>query len=228
MVRVRRSEERGGADHGWLNTKHSFSFGSYLDRNHMGYRSLRVINEDIIRAGEGFGMHPHKDMEIISYVKRGGLEHRDSMGNHSVLRPGEFQRMSAGSGVRHSEFSEAGGEDTHLLQIWILPELEGIEPSYEELSRAGKPGLEVVASYDRRAGSMKIHQDVILFRGILSAGEAVTHPLEVERGAYLQLVEGSCELNGQTLKSGDGAVVEEEGLNLLALTDVEFLLFDLG
>jgi len=228
MLKVRRSEERGGADHGWLKTRHTFSFGGYFDPEQMGFRSLRVINEDYIQSGEGFGMHPHKNMEIISFVKSGGLVHRDSMGNESTLRGGEFQRMTAGRGVTHSEFSEAGNEDTHLLQIWIIPEVQGLAPSYEELRPSGRSGLTVVASPDQRDGSMKIHQDVVLSHGIFSAGEKVDYALKSGRAAYLQVVEGKLSLNGVELTAGDGAQLEaEEQLEIVASSEAEFLLFDL-
>lgn len=228
MVEIRKSSTRGGFNHGWLDTKHTFSFGEYFDPAHMGYRSLRVINEDIIRSGEGFGKHPHRDMEIISFVKRGGLVHEDSMGNRSVLREGEFQRMTAGKGVFHSEFSEEGNEDTHLLQIWILPEARGLAPSYEELRPDETSGLQLVASPDARDGSMRVHQDVLLYRGILEPGESVDYSSKSSRGLYLQLVEGKLKLNGVELEAGDGAKIEGEPVSLSATVRSDFLLFDLA
>lgn len=227
MINIRRSEDRGGGDHGWLNTKHSFSFADYYDPEQMGYRSLRVINEDIIAPSRGFGMHPHKDMEIISFVKSGALKHSDNMGNQSVLRAGEFQRMTAGRGVLHSEFNDSSSEDTKLLQIWIIPEARGLQPSYEELRPENKSGLSIVASPDKRDGSMLIHQDVLLYHGVLTEGENLSYPVKAGRGIWIQLVEGDLKVGNEVLQQGDAAQIEAEEVKLETKAGAEFLLFDL-
>ena len=232
MITVRPAGERGGADHGWLNTRHTFSFSSYHDPRHMGYRNLRVINEDRVAPGRGFGEHGHRDMEILSYVVSGGLEHRDSIGNGAVVRPHEWQRMTAGTGVRHSEANASADEPVHFYQIWILPEAEGIRPSYEQKlfppeEKAGR--LRLVASGDAREGSLKVHQDVSVYNALLKEGEAVEHRLGPGRNAWLQVVRGSVELNGNRLGAGDGAAVSgESALAIRAAEDSEVILFDLA
>jgi len=233
MITLRRSEERGHANHGWLDTAHTFSFSSYYDPAHMGFRALRVINEDKVAAGAGFPTHPHRDMEIITYVLDGALEHKDSMGTGSVIRPGDVQRMSAGTGVTHSEYNHSKREGVHFLQIWILPEKAGIAPSYEQKSfsteeKGGK--LRVVASNDGREGSVTVHQDMTLYATVLGPGQEVTHALKPGRHAWVQAVRGSIAVNGQTLKQGDGAAISEEGSISLTAPGgtAEALLFDLS
>jgi redox-sensitive bicupin YhaK (pirin superfamily) len=232
MIRVRKAAERGHFDHGWLDTYHTFSFGDYYDPAHMGFRALRVINDDRVQPGEGFGMHGHRDLEIITYVLEGALEHRDSLGNGSVLRPGELQHMTAGTGVRHSEFNPSPAEPVHLYQIWLLPERRGLEPSYEqrpfaEAERRGR--LRLVASPDGEEGSLTIRQDARLYLSTLRAGEAVARALEPGRHAWLQVLRGEVTLNGTSLAAGDGAAVsEEERLEIASPGDAEVLLFDLA
>jgi hypothetical protein len=232
MITIRTANERGGADHGWLNTKHTFSFSDYYDPRHMGFRSLRVINEDRVEPGRGFGTHGHRDMEILSYVVSGGLGHRDSMGKSEVIRPHEWQRMTAGTGVRHSEMNASKTEPVHFLQIWIMPEAEGIRPGYEQklFAPEEKSGrLRLVASRDGREGSLKIHQDVSVYNTLLKGGETVEHWLELGRHAWLQVVKGAVELNGNKLSAGDGASVSEESaLTISAVDDSEVILFDLA
>ena len=232
MIKVRRSAERGHFDFGWLDTRHTFSFADYYDPRFMGFRSLRVINEDWVEPGRGFGTHGHRDMEIITYVLEGALEHRDSMGNGSVLRPGEVQRMSAGTGVLHSEFNHSRDERVHLLQIWILPEREGVKPSYEEktFGAAEKNGrLRLVASREGSDGSVKINQDARLYAALLEPGQQVTHQLAPGRHAWLQVARGAVELNGYPLRQGDGAAVsDEQTLTLVGAEPAEILLFDLN
>jgi redox-sensitive bicupin YhaK (pirin superfamily) len=232
MITIRPSNERGGGNHGWLNTRHSFSFDQYYDPRHMGFRSLRVINEDVVAPGNGFPTHPHRDMEIITYVLQGALEHKDSLGTGSIIRPGDGQRMSAGRGIRHSEANPSQSDPVHLLQIWIMPSKAGIEPSYEqkafpEAEKRGK--LRVIASPDGQNGSVTINQDASLFVSLLSPGQQVTHELKKGRYAWLQVAKGSVELNGKTLQQGDGAAVEEESkLTIKGVEEAEILLFDLA
>ena len=232
MIKIRQAHERGGGNHGWLDTRHTFSFSDYYDPRHMGFRTLRVINEDRVAPGQGFGTHGHRDMEILSYVVSGGLGHRDSMGNGEVIRPHEWQRMTAGTGVRHSEMNASKTEPVHFLQIWLLPEAEGIRPGYEQklFAPEEKTGrLRLVASRDGREGSLKIHQDVAVYNALLRGGESVEHRLEAGRHAWLQVVKGAVELNGQGLGAGDGAAVSEEsGLIIKAGDDSEVILFDLA
>jgi redox-sensitive bicupin YhaK (pirin superfamily) len=232
MITVRPANERGHADHGWLNTYHSFSFASYFDPNHMGFRSLRVINEDWVQAGGGFGTHPHRDMEIITYVLEGALEHRDSMGTTSAIRPGEVQRMSAGSGVTHSEYNHSPAEAVHLMQIWILPAEKGIQPSYEQQlfpAEEKRGRLRLVASPDGRDGSVTIHQDAELYVTLLEPGETVTHGLGPERHAWVQVARGGVTLNGTALQAGDGAAISaEDSLEITGTEPAEVLLFDLA
>jgi redox-sensitive bicupin YhaK (pirin superfamily) len=232
MIRIRKGSERGFFDHGWLRTHHTFSFGGYQDPRFMGYRSLRVLNDDRIAPSTGFPTHPHRDMEIISYVAEGALEHRDSMGHGSVIRPGELQRMTAGTGLTHSEFNPSESEETRLLQVWILPERQGLEPGYEqkrfdEAERAGR--LRLVASRDGRDGSVTLHQDVSIYAARLGEGETVRHELAPGRAAWVQVVRGRLRLGDVALKDGDGAAVEEvAALELTGTIDAELLLLDLA
>jgi len=232
MLAIRRSHERGHANHGWLDTHYTFSFADYYDPGHVHFRTLRVINDDRVAGGGGFPMHPHRDMEIVTYVLEGGLEHRDSMGNGSVIRPGDVQRMSAGTGVTHSEFNASKTEPVHLLQIWMFPERKGIKPSYEQkaFSEADKRSrLRLVASPDGRDGSVTIHQDNEMYATVLRKGETVRHELKPERHAWVQVARGSVKLNGQELAEGDGAAIsEEKAIELAGVKDAELLLFDLA
>ena len=229
---VRKSEERGTADFGWLDSKHSFSFGGYHDPEHMGFGPLRVINEDRVAAGGGFPTHPHRDMEIISYVVEGALAHRDSTGTSSVIRPGDVQRMSAGTGVRHSEYNASETDPVHFLQIWIIPERQGLRPSYEQKTFAAeeKRGkLRLVGSPDGRDGSVVIHQDVDLYATLLEAGETVSHRVAAGRGVWVQVIDGALTVNGETLRPGDGiAISGAEGLRIEAQAPAEALLFDMA
>jgi quercetin 2,3-dioxygenase len=232
MITIRRNNERGGGDYGWLNTRHSFSFDQYYDPSHMGFRSLRVINEDWVQPGHGFPMHPHRDMEIITYLLEGSLEHKDSMGNGSIIRPGDGHRMSAGTGVRHSEANPSKTDSAHLLQIWILPERRGIEPGYEqkEFPKEEKLGnLRLIASPDGTDGSVTIHQDARLYVSLLGPGQRVQHELGQGRYGWLQVAKGSVELNGKRLQQGDGAAISEQPkVDLKGEEKAEILLFDLG
>jgi redox-sensitive bicupin YhaK (pirin superfamily) len=231
MMTVRKSNERGHARHGWLDSYHTFSFADYYDPLWSGFRSLRVINDDLILPGTGFGTHPHRDMEIISYVFGGALQHRDSLGHGRVIRAGEFQYMAAGTGVEHSEFNPSATEATRLLQIWILPDTKGVKPRYADknLSAAPTGGLYLVASKTGRKGSIKIHQDADVLLAKLEAGDAVQHPLAPGRHAWVHVVEGRINLNGQTLASGDAAgVSREKSLNLTAAKPSQVLVFDLN
>lgn len=233
MIQIRKSQERGHANHGWLDTYHTFSFDTYYDPAFSGFRSLRVINEDRVAGGQGFGMHPHRDMEIITYVLEGALEHRDSMGNRGVIKPGEVQHMSAGTGVRHSEFNASQDDSVHLLQIWILPERGGIKPEYEQqpLDREAARGkLLQIAGPKGDGGALTIHQDAKLYASILGKGEKTQHELARGRHAWVQVARGSVELNGKPLKAGDGAAVSNESHLTLAGTngEAEVLLFDLA
>lgn len=234
MIQLRRSSERGHADHGWLNTFHTFSFADYFDDGFMGFRSLRVINEDWVKPGMGFGMHPHRDMEIITYVLEGELAHKDSMGNGSTIKPGEVQRMSAGTGVRHSEFNQSKKDWVHLLQIWLLPEREGIIPSYEQksFSDADKKGkLRLIASPDTSNGSVKIHQDARVYAAVLSRHDRVEHKFGPGRYGWLQVASGEVRLNGEKLVAGDGAAITKENSVQIEggeLERSEVILFDLA
>lgn len=225
------SNERGVANFGWLDSKHTFSFGHYYDPNHMGFGPLRVINEDKVIGGGGFQTHPHSDMEIISYVLEGALAHRDSLGTGSVIKPGDVQRMSAGTGIRHSEFNASDSEPVHFLQIWIMPEEDGIAPSYEQKSfpltdRRGR--LRLLGSRDGRDGSVTIHQDVDLYTAILEAGESVTHRMQAGRLGWVQVARGSVSVNGETWDQGDGGSVSSSGeLVISATSPAEVLLFDM-
>jgi redox-sensitive bicupin YhaK (pirin superfamily) len=232
MITIRKSEDRGHFDLGWLDTFHTFSFDQYYDPAHMHFRSLRVINEDRVRPARGFPTHSHRDMEIITYILAGALEHRDSMGNGSVIRPGDVQRMSAGTGVSHSEVNASQTEPVHLLQIWILPQSQGLPPSYEEkhFSEEERRGrLRLIASHDGREGSVTIHQDAQLFAAVLDAGQTVVHALDEKRSAWLQVARGTIRLNEVELKQGDGAAVRNESeLKVVAHDQAEVLLFDLA
>ena len=232
MITVRKSEARGHANHGWLDSYHTFSFASYYDPNYMNFRSLRVINEDVVSPGKGFGTHGHSDMEIITYVLEGALEHKDSLGTGAVIKPGEVQRMTAGTGIQHSEFNHSQTDPVHLLQIWLLPDTKGLSPSYEQrdfplAERRGK--LRLVAARDARDGAVKVHQDVDLYAAVLDKDSRVFHALQPNRHAWLQVARGSVLLNGLTLKNGDaGAVSGESEVVIEATEDAEFLLFDLA
>ena len=232
MITLRKSQDRGYADHGWLNSFHSFSFAGYYDDKHMGFGNLRVINEDRIAAGTGFGTHGHKDMEIISYVLQGNLAHKDSMGNVKGIPPGDVQRMSAGTGVQHSEFNHAEGQTTHFLQIWIEPNVKGIAPSYEQKTFApeqkrGK--LRLVASNDGADGSVTVHADAKIYAGLLDEQEAATLPLNPARKTYIHLVRGHLRVNNLPLVAGDAALLVSESQLVLAHgVDAEVLVFDLA
>jgi redox-sensitive bicupin YhaK (pirin superfamily) len=230
-MKIRRANERGHAEHGWLDSYHTFSFADYYDPQWMGYRSLRVINDDVVTAGQGFGTHPHRDMEIITYVLSGALEHKDSMGNGSVIRAGDVQYMSAGSGVRHSEFNPSKDEAVHLLQIWIEPDEIGATPRYAEKSFKDSPSgkLNLVASKTGRDGSIAIRQDADLWIAKLEPGQQVTHSLANKRHAWLHVAEGEVSLDGKNLSGGDAAILDEAGaLELRATKPTQVLLFDLN
>ncbi len=232
MNALRKSSERGFADHGWLKSFHTFSFAGYFDPKNMGFGSLRVINEDRVAPGQGFGKHPHRDMEIISYVLDGELEHKDSMGTGSVIRPGDVQRMSAGTGVSHSEYNPSATNSVHFLQIWIEPEAPGIKPSYEQKffgpeQKRGK--LRLVVSPDGRDGSVTVHQDAQLYAALVDGDEKVTHGLAPDRKAYVHVARGSVRVNGQPLGSGDALKIEGESEVVIDNGDnAEVLLFDLN
>lgn len=232
MIDIRKSNDRGHAEHGWLNTRFTFSFADYFDPDHVQFRTLRVMNDDRIAGGGGFPTHPHKDMEIVTYVLEGALAHKDSMGNGSVIRPGDVQYMSAGTGVAHSEFNASDKETVHLYQIWMFPDKKGYKPVYdqkhfEEAEKSGK--LRLVVSPDGRDGSVKIRQDNELYATVLAPGETVNHELKPERHAYVQVARGTVTLNGEKLGTGDGAAVSaEKALELRGVDKAEVLLFDLA
>lgn len=232
MITVRPANERGAANFGWLDSRHTFSFGNYYDPKHMGFASLRVINEDKVLPSQGFGTHGHRDMEIITYVLNGALEHKDSIGTGSVIRAGDVQRMSAGTGIRHSEFNASNTDPVHFLQIWILPETAGIDPGYEQISVApeDKQGqLRLVGSRDGRDGSITIHQDVSLYAAVLAEGDRVEHTLAPGRVAWVQVVRGAVSINGHNLTAGDGAAVSDLGtLSLTGTNEAEVLVFDMA
>ncbi len=233
MITIRPQDQRGVANFGWLDSRHSFSFGHYYDPQHMGFASLRVINEDKVIPGKGFGTHGHQDMEIISYVLSGELEHRDSMGNGSVIRPGDVQRMSAGTGVRHSEFNASKINPVHFLQIWIMPEQKGLKPSYEEKNFSSKikqGKLTLVGSRDGRDNSVTIHQDVNLYLGSLTQSDRITQQIGNNRAVWLQVTKGKINLGDRLLQAGDGAAITEESEIAIAGHDLdsEILLFDLA
>jgi len=232
VITLRRSQDRGRFDHGWLDTRHTFSFGDYHDPEHMGFRSLRVLNEDRVAPGEGFPTHSHRDMEIVTWVLEGALEHRDSLGNGAVVRPGEAQRMSAGTGVTHSESNASRSEMLHFLQIWIVPERRGLPPGYEQRSfseeqRRGR--LLLVGSRDGRDGSVVIHQDVLVYAGLLGAGERTSCPLGPGRHAWVHVARGEAAVHGHVLAEGDAAAASgEPAIDLSGRRDAEILLFDLA
>lgn len=232
MMYLRKADERGHFNHGWLDTYHTFSFGDYHDSAHMGFRSLRVINDDRVAAGQGFGMHGHRDMEIVTYVLEGSLEHRDSMGNGSIIHAGELQRMSAGTGIRHSEFNPSDRAATHLYQIWLLPERKGLEPSYEQLAVTEEDKqnrFHLVVAPGKADGRMTIHQDARIYLAGLQPGTAVTHAIDGGRATWLQVLHGKVALEGNTLSAGDGAAFTDQGtLTVQAATPSEVLLFDLA
>jgi hypothetical protein len=232
MIEVRKSADRGHADHGWLDTRFTFSFADYHDPQHVQFRTLRVMNDDRVAGGGGFPMHPHRDMEIVTYVLEGALEHRDSMGYGSVIKPGDVQYMSAGTGVRHSEFNASETEPVHLYQIWMFPDKEGHKPAYDQknFSADDKRGkLRLLASPDGRDGSVKIRQDNELYATVLAGGETVKHVLKPDRHAYVQVARGSVTLNGTKLEEGDGAAISsEKTVELSGVNDAEVLLFDLA
>ena len=232
MIRQRRAGERGHFDHGWLDTYHTFSFAGYYDPAQMGFRALRVINQDRVQPKKGFPTHPHRDMEIVTYVLEGALEHKDSMGNGGVIRPGEVQRMSAGTGLTHSEYNHSGSEPVHFLQIWIQPDESGFAPSYEQKAFAAderRGRLRLVASRAGREGSVSYHTDTDLYATLLAPGQTVTHPLRPGRHAWLHVARGAVQMNGRELAAGDGAAVSGEPAITIAATDhAEVLLFDLA
>jgi redox-sensitive bicupin YhaK (pirin superfamily) len=227
MIDVIRSDSRGAADHGWLKSKHTFSFADYHNPSMMGFSHLRVVNEDWIEPGKGFGTHPHRDMEIVTYMIDGTLEHKDNMGNGSVIQPGELQRMTAGTGVFHSEFNPSNEDQAHLLQIWILPEETGLQPGYEQkmFPREEKHNQwRIVGSRDGRDGSLTIHQDVSLLSTVLDEGKEIKHSFDAQRRGFLQVVRGDVEIDGQRLSAGDAVVIQDQA----ATAESELLLFDMG
>ena len=232
MKTIRRSEHRGHADHGWLKSHHTFSFAEYRDPNHMGFRTLRVINEDRVAAGQGIGTHAHHDMEIVSYVLSGALEHKDSMGHGEILRPGEFQRISAGKGITHSEFNPSQDEPTHFYQIWLLPAEKGLEPSYEQRNFAAEGRAnqwQLVASPDPQSDALTIHQDAHIFLADLQANTSIQRPLAPNRYGWLQILRGQVMLEDSELAAGDGVAIEQETeINLTATTHAEIMYFDLA
>ncbi|MEO0530564.1 MAG: pirin family protein [Planctomycetota bacterium] len=231
MIRTRKASDRGHASHGWLDSHHTFSFAGYHDPDHMGFRSLRVVNDDRVAPGQGFGTHPHRDMEILSYVLEGQLEHRDNLGNGAVIGPGEFQRITAGTGVTHSEFNPSDTDPAHFYQVWIKPREHGYTPSYEELSLAEAPTdrLVLAASPDGRDGSLTIQQDAQVWLGRLDKGVSVSHTLEPDRGAWVQVLAGDADIAGESVTTGDGVAIEDETLIEIeaGAGGVELLLFDL-
>lgn len=232
MLTLRPASQRGHANHGWLKTWHTFSFSTYRDPQHIHFRALRVMNEDIVAPGQGFGTHPHNDMEIVTYVLSGALEHKDSMGNGEVLRPGEFQRMTAGTGITHSEFNPSTTEPVHLYQIWLFPERSGLPPSYEQkmfLSEGRRNQLRLVASRNADEGSLTIHADAKISLAELDAGQTIQQGLSPLRHAWLQVLRGTVRVNGQDLGTSDGlAISNESALEITAITDAELMLFDLA
>ncbi len=232
MLTIRKAEDRGHANHGWLDSYHTFSFANYYDPNHMEFRALRVINEDRVSPGAGFGTHGHRDMEILTYVLEGALEHKDSIGTGSVIKPGDVQRMSAGTGIQHSEFNHSKTDSVHFLQIWLLPEKKGLPASYEqrEFGLAQNPGkMHLVAARDGREGAITVHQDVDLYAAVLEPNQRVSYTLQAQRYAWVQVARGEITLNGLPLDKGDGAAISDEtDIVIEARTDAEILLFDLA
>jgi redox-sensitive bicupin YhaK (pirin superfamily) len=229
---IRPSDARGKANFGWLDSRHTFSFGQYMDPDHMGFGPLRVINEDKVAPGAGFGTHGHADMEILSIVLDGALEHKDSMGEAAVIRPGDVQRMSAGTGVRHSEYNASKTDPVHFLQVWILPESKGLPPSYEQktIPASERQGnLRLLGSRDGRDGSLTIHRDVDLYGSVLARGDALEHAIAPDRGVWVQMIRGSVTANGDALGGGDGfALAKADSIRIAADDDSEFLLFDMA
>jgi len=232
MMQLRKATERGHANHGWLDSHHTFSFADYYDPAHMGFRALRVINEDRVLGGQGFGKHSHRDMEIVSYVLEGGLEHKDSMGTGAVIRPGDVQRMSAGTGVMHSEYNASKRDPVHFLQIWLMPDQRGIQPSYEQktFSAEDKAGrLRLVASPDGRDGSVTIHSDAALYAGVFEAGQRAEHTLAPGRHAWVHVVRGTAKINGTEVAAGDAVgLSDERTVQVEGLDGAELLVFDLA
>ncbi|MGD8567967.1 MAG: pirin family protein [Gammaproteobacteria bacterium] len=232
MIRIRKGNQRGYADHGWLESRHTFSFAQYHDPEHVGFSVLRVINEDRVAPGAGFPTHGHRDMEIVSYILEGALEHKDNMGNGSIIRPGDVQRMSAGTGVTHSEYNASDSQPVRFLQIWIFPDQRGIQPGYEQKqfgADLAQGKLCLVASPDGRNGSVLIHQDISIYVARLNPNESVTHPLRISRRGWIQVTRGEVAVNNEELAAGDGAAVEnEESVKISATDDAEILLFDLS
>lgn len=231
MMTIRKAEDRGSASHGWLEARHTFSFADYHDPRHMGFRSLRVLNDDVIAPGQGFGMHPHRDMEIITYILSGALQHRDSMGNGRTIRQGEFQYMAAGTGVMHSEFNPSEDKPVHLLQIWLLPDTKGVAPRYAEhrVDLKARGEFRLIASKTGASGSFAIHQDAELLLARLNQGDAAKHPLKPGRHAWTHVAEGDVIVNGEKLKAGDGAALSgENAVAVTASTPAQVLLFDLN
>jgi len=231
MLAIRRSEERGHFDMGWLDTRHTFSFGEYYDPRYLGFSALRVLNEDRVAPGKGFPTHGHRDMEIVTYILEGALEHKDSLGTGSVIRPGDVQRMSAGAGIQHSEFNHAADASVHFLQIWIIPDRKALPPSYEQITvprDERRDRLRLIGARDGREGSVTIHQDLSLYAGELSAGKVLEHAVKAGRAGWIQLASGSIEVNGIKAHAGDGiAISKEPVLRITALSPAEVLLFDL-
>lgn len=231
-MEVFRAETRGSADHGWLKAKHTFSFADYYDPDRVSFGSLRVINEDRIAPGKGFGTHPHRDMEIVTYVIDGAIEHKDSMGNGTIITAGEVQRMTAGTGVAHSEFNPSHDAELHLLQIWIFPESNGLQPGYEQIRFPREKKLNrlcVVGSRDGRESSITIHQDVDLYASVLEENHSLTHDVRAGRKIFVQVIEGEITVNGERLAAGDGAkIADVTRVSIDALSEAEFLLFDMG
>ena len=232
MIAVRHAADRGAANFGWLDSKHTFSFGNFYDPEHMGFGNLRVINEDRVQPGRGFDKHSHQDMEIISYVIEGALEHKDSMGNRSVMNSGEVQRMTAGTGITHSEFNHSADELVHFLQIWILPEKQGLEPSYEQKTYSSdnkKNQLRLIASPNGREGSLTVHQQLDVYASVLDQGVTLTHHFDDGRRGWIQIVRGTVDVNGETLNAGDGAAIDgTSDLKIKASEQAELLLFDMA
>ncbi len=228
MITLRKSEDRGHADHGWLNARHSFSFADYYDPRWMGYRCLRVINDDTVAGGGGFGMHPHRDMEIVTYILSGALQHRDSLGNTAVMKAGDVQRISAGTGVQHSEFNPSPSEPVHLLQIWLIPDAKGVAPAYAEKSFAAVTDHALIASKAGRDGSIPINQDADIHLYKMDVGGAVKHGLANLRHAWVHIATGAVTVNGHPLTAGDAAAISGQGIELQADETSEVLLFDLN
>ena len=232
MLRIRKASDRGSVNLGWLDSKHSFSFGDYYDAEHMGFGTLRVINEDKVQPGQGFATHSHRDMEIVSYILSGSLEHKDSMGNGAVMHAGEVQRMTAGTGVTHSEFNHSDSDNVHFLQIWVLPEEDSLPPGYEQKTFSSEDKqnrLRLVSSRDGRDGSLTIHQDMDIYATVMSPGTELSHSIAADRQAWVQIARGDVVIAGESLSAGDGvAIPDAENVTIRAVTDSEVLLFDMG